>query len=91
VSYTQSYKIPLNWGAFSKCLTLYYADKRDLGTLEYQMTTICQGAHQSVEEIRQAVYKHLSLILKKIRCIELGREAEQQADPYFYGCSGLIP
>lgn len=73
----ESYNVPLNWNAISKCLTLHYADKRDLGTLEYQMTTITQAANQTVEEFHQAVYKHLSLILNKIGCMELCAESEQ--------------
>lgn len=60
----------LNWNVISKCLTLHYADKRDLGTLEYQMTTKTQAKTQTVEEFHQAVYKHLSLILNKIGCME---------------------
>jgi len=28
----ESYNIPLNWSAISKCLTLQYADIRDLST-----------------------------------------------------------
>ncbi|XP_017485830.1 PREDICTED: neuronal acetylcholine receptor subunit alpha-2 [Rhagoletis zephyria] len=30
----ESYNTPLDWKAISRCLTLHYADKRDLGTLE---------------------------------------------------------
>jgi len=33
--------------------------------------------NDDVEEFHQAAYKHLSLILNKIGCMELGREAEQ--------------
>jgi len=41
------------------------------------MTTIFQGAHQSEEKFHHAVYKHLSLILNKIGCMELEKEAEK--------------
>lgn len=71
-----SYNVPLNWSAKSKCLTFHYPDKRDLVTLEYQMSTISQGPNQTVEEYHQVVYRHLSLILNKINCMELGRESE---------------
>lgn len=30
----ESYNVPLDWNAISKCLTMHYADKRDLSTLE---------------------------------------------------------
>lgn len=39
----KSHNTPLNWNCITKCLTLHYADKRDLTTLEYQMTTLVQG------------------------------------------------
>ena len=50
----ESYNTPLDWRAISKCLTLHYADKRDLGTLEYQMTSLVQG-YFSVQEFYLSV------------------------------------
>lgn len=96
----ESYNTPLNWLAISKCLTLHYADKRDINTLEYQMTMLIQGANQSVEEFHQTVYKHLSLILNKIGCMGLGREAEllmtkmyrdKALDTFVRGLQGDLP
>lgn len=50
-----SYNVPLNWDAISRCLTLHFADKCDISTLEYQMTTLVQGSHQSVENFYQVM------------------------------------
>ena len=36
----ESYNTPLDWTAISKCLSLHNADKRDLATLEYEMTSL---------------------------------------------------
>lgn len=95
-----SYNVPLNCAAISKCLTLHYADKRDISTLEYQMTTIFQKPNQTVEEFQQVVYRHLSLILNKISCMELGRESElvmtklyrdKALDTFIRGLRGDLP
>lgn len=72
----ESYNTPLNWKAISKCLTLHYADKRDIRTLEYQMISLVQG-NQTVQEFYQQVYTHLSLILNKIGCMDLSNEPLQ--------------
>jgi len=56
----ESYSIPLDWNAMSRCLTLHYADKRDITTLEYQMSILVQGRQQSVEDFHQDVYKNLT-------------------------------
>lgn len=65
----ESYNTPLNWECIIKCLTTHYADKRDLGTLEYQMSSMIQG-NNSVQEYYKQIYAHLSLILNKIACME---------------------
>lgn len=70
----ESYNTPLNWESISRCLALHYADKRDLGTLEYQMTTLVQN-NNSVQDFYQEVYSHLSLIINNISCMTIGREA----------------
>lgn len=72
----ESYSVPLDWSAITKCLTLNYADKRDITALEYQMTGLTQG-NQSVEEFHSVVYKHLSLILIKVGCMNVTRESER--------------
>ncbi|XP_075151143.1 uncharacterized protein LOC142225255 [Haematobia irritans] len=70
----ESYNTPLNWESISRCLALHYADKRDLGTLEYQMTTLIQG-NNTVQDFYQDVYTHLSLIINNISCMTIGKEA----------------
>lgn len=70
----ESYNTPLNWSSISKCLTLHYADKRDLTTLEYQMTTLIQG-NNSIQDFYQEVYSHLTLIMNKLSCLDVGKEA----------------
>lgn len=69
----ESYNTPLNWKAIAKCLTLHYADKRDIRTLEYQMISLVQG-NQTVQEFYGQVYTQLSLILNKIGCMDLTDE-----------------
>lgn len=70
----ESYNTPLNWESISRCLALHYADKRDIGTLEYQMTTLVQN-NNSVQDFYQEVYSHLSLIINNISSMTIGREA----------------
>lgn len=72
----ESYNTPLNWQAISKCLTLHYADKRDIRTLEYQMISLVQG-NRTVQEFYGQVYNQLSLILNKIACMDLANEPLQ--------------
>ena len=95
----ESYNTPLNWRKISKCLTLHYADKRDLGTLEYQMTTLVQGT-QTASEFYQMVYQHLSLILNKLSCMEMSRESlnnmtqayrDKALDTFVRGLKGDLP
>lgn len=95
----ESYNTPLDWKAISKCLTLHYADKRDLGTLEYQMTALVQGS-LTIQEFYQKVYSHLSLILNKLGCMEVGQEAmhlltrtyrDKALDTFVRGLKGDLP
>ena len=95
----ESYNTPLNWNKISRCLTLHYADKRDLGTLEYQMTTLVQGNY-TIPEFYQNVYQHLSLILNKLSCMEMGQESmdnmtqsyrDKALDTFIRGLKGDLP
>lgn len=95
----ESYNTPLNWEKISKCLTLHYADKRDLGTLEYQMTTLVQR-NNSIPEFYQEVYYHLSLILNKIASMEMSQESmnimtrayrDKALDTFIRGLKGDLP
>lgn len=95
----ESYNTPLNWEKISRCLTLHYADKRDLGTLEYQMMTLIQG-NQTIPEFYQRVYQHLSLILNKLSCMDMGQESlnnmiqsyrDKALDTFIRGLKGDLP
>ncbi|HBS53332.1 MAG TPA: hypothetical protein DD806_04955, partial [Flavobacterium sp.] len=95
----ESYNTPLNWEKITKCLNLHYADKRDLGTLEYQMTTIVQK-NNTIHEYYQSVYQHLSLILNKLSTMEMSQEAlnvmtrayrDKALDTFIRGLKGDLP
>lgn len=95
----ESYNTPLDWKAICRCLTIHYADKRDLGTLEYQLTSLVQG-RASVQEFYQQIYSHLSLILNKISCMEIGAESmrlltetyrDKALDTFIRGLNGDLP
>lgn len=95
----ESYNTPLDWTAISKCLTLHYADKRDVSTLEYQMTGLIQG-NSTVQDFYQAVYSHLSLILNKLGGLDAGNEAlnlltqtyrGKALDTFIRGLNGDLP
>lgn len=95
----ESYNTPLNWQKITRCLTLHYADKRDLGTLEYQMTTLVQGRN-TIPDFYQEVYHHLSLILNKLSCMEMSQETltkmtqtyrDKALDTFVRGLSGDLP
>lgn len=95
----ESYNTPLDWKAISRCLTLHYADKRDLGTLEYQMTSLVQG-NLTIQEFYQRVYSHMSLILNKLGCMDVGTEAmhlltrtyrDKALDTFIRGLKGDLP
>lgn len=95
----ESYRTPLDWGKIKRCLMMHYSDKRDIGTLEYQMTVLCQG-NRSINEFYQAVYQHLSLILDKVSCLDLDEASlramtntyrEKALDTFIRGLSGDLP
>lgn len=95
----ESYNTPLNWAAISRCLNTHYGDKRDLGTLEYQMSSLIQG-NMSIQEFYQKVYTNLSLILNKISCMDAGMESRsllittyrnKALDTFIRGLNGDLP
>lgn len=95
----ESYNTPLNWLSISQCLTTHYGDKRDLSTLEYQMTTLVQGS-KTISEFYQKVYTHLSLILNKLGCLEMSNESlnlvtksyrDKALDTFIRGLNGDLP
>lgn len=95
----ESYNTPLNWEKIAKCLTLHYADKRDIGTLEYQMTTLVQGNY-TIHDFYQTVFHHLSLILNKLSSTEMSQESlnnmtqayrDKALDTFVRGLRGDLP
>lgn len=95
----ESYNTPLDWKCIARCLTMHYADKRDLSTLEYQMTSLIQG-NLTVQEFYHSVYSHLSLILNKIGCMEVSSESltiltqtyrDKALDTFVRGLKGDLP
>lgn len=95
----ESNNTPLKWEQISKCLVLHYADKRDIGTLEYQMTTLIQK-NLSILEFYQKVYHHLSLILNKLSSMEMSEESlhvltqtyrDKALDTFIRGLKGDLP
>lgn len=95
----ESYNTPLDWKCIARCLTMHYADKRDLSTLEYQMTSLVQG-HQTIQEFYHSVYSHLSLILNKIGCMDVTNESitllaqtyrDKALDTFVRGLKGDLP
>lgn len=95
----ESYNIPLNWDCISRCLVTHYADKRDVSSLEFQLTSLVQG-RQTIQEFYQEVYACLSLILNKLSSLEMGNEAlniltktyrEKALDTFVRGLNGDMP
>lgn len=70
----ESFNTPLSWECIVRCLTTHYADKRDITTLECQMFNLSQG-NQSLQQFYQTVSSHLTLIINKISCMDIGAEA----------------
>lgn len=95
----EAYRTPLEWPAIRKCLILHYSDKRDISTLEYQMSILTQR-NLTITDFYQRVYRHLSLILDKIDCLEIGEESlsilsktyrEKALDTFIRGLNGNLP
>lgn len=95
----ESYNTPLEWKAISRCLTLHYADKRDITTLECQLTSIVQG-NSTIQQFYQNVYTHLSLILNKLSSLEMSQESlsllvqtyrHKALDTFIRGLKGDLP
>lgn len=62
-----------DWGAIKQCLSLHYADKRDLRTLEHQLSILAQG-NSSVDEFYANVNHQFSLIVNKIKTEDYNQE-----------------
>lgn len=95
----ESYRTPLNWSKIKKVLMMHYSDKRDIGTLEYQMTTLFQK-NMPLTDFYKKVYEHLSLLLDKVSCLDISEEAkgaminsyrEKALDTFVRGLNGDLP
>ena len=95
----ESYNTPLNWECISRCLVTHFAEKRDVSSLEYQLTSLVQG-RQSIQEFYHEVYTCLSLNLSKLSSMEMGNEAvnvltktyrEKALDTFVLGLNGDMP
>lgn len=55
-----------DWSEVKKILSLHYADKRDVQTLEHQLNQLCQGSSK-VDEFYSTINHQLSLIINKLK------------------------
>lgn len=55
-----------SWSKIKECLSLHYADKRDIRTLEHQLNQLTQG-NSRVDEFYASVNHQFSLIINKIK------------------------
>lgn len=55
-----------SWDKIKNCLSLHYADKRDLQTLEYELSTMRQK-NNTIDEFYARVNHQLSLIINKLK------------------------
>lgn len=62
-----------SWVEIKKVLSLHYADKRDIQTLEHQLNQLSQGS-TTIEEFYSTVNHQLSLIVNKIKTESYGEE-----------------
>lgn len=62
-----------DWSAIKKCLSLHYADKRDIATLEHQLNQITQR-NMSIDEFYANVNHQFSLIINKIKTEDYTQE-----------------
>lgn len=86
-------------GENKQFLSMHYSDERDIGTLEPQMTLLYQD-QKSITDFYQDVYRHLSLILDKVSCLDLNENSlramvhtyrEKAFDIFIRGLNGDLP
>lgn len=82
-----------NWSKIKECLSLHYADKRDIRTLEHQLHRLNQRG-MKVDEFYAKVNHQFSLILNKIKTesyseetVRVLRDLSQQSIGCFYSGS----
>lgn len=88
-----------DWMAIKKCLSLHYADKRDLRTLEHQLGNLIQR-NMSLDEFYANVNHQFSLIVNKIKTEDYKPEAinvlvetyrNRALDVFIRGLNGDLP
>lgn len=62
------------WSVIKKCLSLHYADKRDIQSLENQLITMRQD-RDTVDKFYSRINHQLSLIINKIKTDEYSEDA----------------
>jgi len=62
-----------DWPEIKRVLALHFADKRDVGTLEYEPTQMSQG-NQKVEDFYLRINNYVSLIMNKIKSMNYSTE-----------------
>lgn len=65
-----------DWSAIKKCLSLHYADKRDLRTLEHQLSNFTQR-NKTVDEFYANVNHQFNLIFNKIKTEDYSSDTVQ--------------
>lgn len=61
------------WAIIKKCLSLHYADKRDVRTLEHELNLLTQG-RKTIDEFFARVNHQLSLLINKIKTEDYSQE-----------------
>jgi len=62
-----------DWTEIKRVLALHFADKRDVGTLEYELTQMTQ-VNQKLEDFYLRNNNHVSLIMNKIKSVNYSTE-----------------
>ena len=62
-----------DWTSIKKCLSLHYADKRDIRTLEHQLSQLTQKGSK-MDEFYAMVNHQLSLIINKVKTESFSEE-----------------
>ena len=68
---------PTNWCSIKDVLRLYYADKRDLMTLDHQLKSLARSKHESIESYYSRVREMMSLISSAVILDEQWKGHEQ--------------
>lgn len=88
-----------DWQAIKNCLSLHYADKRDVQTLEHQLNQLRQKA-MSIDEFYSKVNHQFSLIINKIKTESYSAETvnvlietyrNRALDVFVRGLNGELP